>query len=108
MTKFHLALNVRDIATSVRDYTTRFQQEPDLVIPGEYALWRTETLNISIRNTPEGGTGTLRHLGWECSEAVAFQAVSDSNCILWEEFTAEQQAREIEDIWPGTGYQPRT
>ena len=107
MKKLHIALGVSDIEQSVLEYSTRLNQEPDLVISGEYALWRTNTLNMSIRRVPDEKSGQLRHLGWENPEATAFTAAEDSNGILWEEFTAQQQASEIERAWPGTQYQPK-
>ena len=107
MKKFHLALNVLNIESSVREYSVRLLQEPDLVIPDEYALWRTDTLNISIRKIAGKANGTLRHLGWENPESEKFQAEQGGNGILWEEFSADQQAQEIEELWPGTGYRPK-
>lgn len=105
MKKLHLALGVSDIEASVCDYETRLGKKADLVIPGEYALWRTDTLNLSIRKSKEEA-GKLRHLGWENSEAKEFKSVIDCNGITWEEFTAKQQADEIEQAWPGTHYKP--
>ena len=49
MRKFNLALEVSNIEESVAKYNQRFGQQADLVIPGKYALWRTSSLNISIR-----------------------------------------------------------
>ena len=107
MKKLHIALSVSNIEQSVQDYSTRLSKEPDLVVRGEYALWRTDTLNISIRRVADEKSGKLRHLGWENPEAKAFSAEADCNGILWEEFTAQQQASEIEQAWPGTQYQPK-
>lgn len=108
MKKFHIALGVSNIEKSVADYTTRLGQEPDVIIPGEYALWRTDALNVSIRRVPDEASGKLRHLGWENPEAKGFTTQFDNNGLPWEEFTAHQQALEIEKAWPGTGYQPRS
>ena len=107
MKKLHIALSVSNVEKSVLDYSVRLGKEADLVIPGEYALWRTETLNLSIRRVSDKESGTLRHLGWENAEAKAFTAETDCNGILWEEFTAHQQAAEIEKAWPGTPYAPK-
>ena len=106
MKKFHIALAVPNIEESVRDFSIRLGKEADLVIPGEYALWRTEALNLSIRRVPFDESTQLRHLGWENPEAEAFTSHVDSNGLLWEEFNAFQQATEIEKAWPGTNYQP--
>ncbi len=34
-------------------------------------------------------------------------AERDVNGILWERFTADQQAEEIRQTWPATSYQPK-
>ncbi|MGF1491034.1 MAG: hypothetical protein ACFBSC_00980 [Microcoleaceae cyanobacterium] len=44
--KFHIALNVKDLAESIQDYSKRLGCEPQVVVPGNYALWRTETLKL--------------------------------------------------------------
>ena len=98
MKRFHIAIGVADIAPSIDDYTARLGALPCVVVPGEYALWRTEALNVSIRRT--GGVGTLRHLGWEDPSAPSFSKDTDVNGIIWERFNAEQQEREILDTWP--------
>lgn len=103
MRRFHIAISVADISRSVDDYTQRLGSPPTVVVPGEYALWRTVSLNLSIRRTTEP-TGTLRHLGWEDPLARDFMTERDVNGILWESFSAEQQAREILEIWPHANY----
>lgn len=100
MKRFHIALGVADVEASVQDYRQRLGSPPDLLIPGEYALWRTDTLNVSIRKVASAEAGALRHLGWEDPSAPAFSAEHDVNGILWERFTAGQQAEEIQQIWP--------
>jgi hypothetical protein len=104
--KLHLALGVASIEESVNDYRQRLGQDPDLVIPEQYALWRTEYLNFSIRKVSKNEVGCLRHLGWETSEAEAFTAEKDCNGIVWEMFNFQHQAREIKEIWPQVDYYP--
>lgn len=104
MKKLHLALSSSDIAASVVDYSARLACRPALVIEGVYALWRTETLNLSIRHAPGMPPGQLRHLGWEDDEAQSFTAEVDVNGITWEHFAARHQAEEIQAAWPGTNY----
>lgn len=99
MKKFHIALAVKDITESVQDYSMRLGMQPVCVIPGEYALWRTESLNFSIRKDPES-VCQLRHLGWEDAKATQFSSEKDVNGILWESFSEEVQKEEIENIWP--------
>ncbi len=107
MRKLHLALATTDIEATVRDYSSRLGQEPDLIVPQTYALWRTEQLNLSVRNTGSGESGTLRHLGWEADDAEAFTCDVDCNGILWERFAPEHQAKEIKDAWPDVEYEPK-
>ncbi len=101
MKKLHLALGVANLAATIADYSQRFSQPPSLVIPATYALWRTETLNISIRQVPAQEGGPLRHLGWEDDQATQFTQDTDCNGIVWEHFTAAQQTAEIATLWPG-------
>lgn len=100
MRKFHIALSVVDIEDSVRDYSERLGGAPTILIAGEYALWRTECLNFSIRKVANAKAGTLRHLGWEDAAADAFSSNIDVNGIVWERFTEAQQRAEIKTIWP--------
>lgn len=100
--KFHVALSVVDIEASVDEYSKRLKCAPQIVVPGEYALWRTETLNFSIRKTHESEAGKLRHVGWEDPDATSFETQSDINGVLWERFTADHQRDEILAIWPTT------
>lgn len=104
MKKLHIALSTDDIAASVADYSARLGCAPVLVIDEAYALWRTATLNLSIRQGSGAVAGQLRHLGWEDEQAEAFSADVDVNGITWERFAAYHQAEEIEAAWPGTDY----
>jgi len=107
MRKIHIALAVTNIEASVSDYAQRLGCCPDIVIPHEYALWRTTALNLSIRRAPAGEGGTLRHLGWEDPASTTFSAERDVNGILWEEFSPEHQAEEIRQTWPSVTYRPK-
>ena len=104
MKKFHIALATDDIKATVADYTVRLGCRPCVVVPNEYALWRTLGVNLSIRRDRSCKPGELRHLGWEDPAAVEFTQSQDIHGVSWESFTAQQQASEIEDAWPGTGY----
>ncbi|MEM7063437.1 MAG: hypothetical protein AAF572_09770 [Cyanobacteria bacterium P01_B01_bin.77] len=100
MKRFHLAIATHDIAATIQDYSVRLGVQPCVVVPGEYALWRTDTLNISVRYTPSSASGELRHLGWEDASAETFTTETDCNGILWERFTAQGQNAEIDQLWP--------
>ena len=106
MRRIHIAIATRDIAATVADYTARLGMAPCVAIAGEYALWRSESINLSVRQDANCAPGGLRHLGWEDPDAMDFTTSTDVNGIVWENFTAQQQAEEIEEIWPGNGYKP--
>ena len=108
MKKLHLAISSANIEKTVADYTIRLQAKPCLVIPGEYVLWRTASLNLSVRRDADSKSGELRHLGWEDPSATAFDQDVDVNGIIWERFTARQQADEINALWPDVNYHPAT
>lgn len=108
MKKLHLAISTEQIEATIEDYSQRLNAPPCIVVPGEYALWRTETLNISIRQDSSRAPGSLRHLGWEDPSATAFTIETDVNGIVWEHFAAAHQADEINETWPDTHYQPAT
>lgn len=99
MKRFHLALSVANVERSIAEYTERLSVAPEVVVPGEYALWRTVSLNFSIRRSNEP-SGTLRHVGWEDSKAAGFTVERDVNGIAWERFNPEAQAEEIRRLWP--------
>ena len=100
MKRFHIAIGVSNIEQSVLDYSLRLAQQPNVVIPKEYALWRTPTLNFSIRKVSQEESGSLRHLGWESSDSAHFSTDIDGNGLLWEQITADQQDEEIRQTWP--------
>ena len=99
MKRLHLALGVSDIKKTVQDYSIRLQQDPVVVIKDEYALFRTESLNVSIRKVGPTDQG-LRHLGWEDPESDVFSEETDCNGIVWERFSKSDQIDEILAVWP--------
>ncbi|MFM6321971.1 MAG: hypothetical protein ACKPGT_36155 [Microcystis sp.] len=105
MKKIHIAISVNNIATSIEDYSKRFGCQPCVVVANEYALWRTDNVNFSIRQTGQP-IGALRHLGWEDSTVTSFSKDVDTNGIEWEKFNAKAQADEIKNIWPHVFYSP--
>ncbi len=106
MKKLHIALSTDRIGQTIADYTARLGVPPCSRIDGEYALWRTATLNLSVRQDPDCAPGSLRHLGWEDPEATAFTRDTDVNGITWERFSASHQAAEINHLWPDANYVP--
>lgn len=93
MKRFHIALAVANLEESISDYSSRLGQPPSSVVPGQYAMWRTDLLNFSINEKPERA-GQLRHVGFEDDTAEAYSSNVDVNGIEWELFSAaEQDAR---------------
>jgi hypothetical protein len=106
MKKFHIAISTNQIEATIKEYSERLGAAPCSVIEGEYALWRTETLNVSIRQDASCTVGSLRHLGWEDNSVSEFSQATDINGIIWESFNAQNQADEINEIWPSANYNP--
>jgi len=104
--KLHLAIATNKIAATIEDYTVRLGLPPCSMVEGEYALWRTETINLSVRQDDSCQPGELRHLGWEDSSAIEFSQDVDVNGIVWERFNAQHQADEINEIWSDANYVP--
>lgn len=100
MRKLHIALSVLSVTDSIADYTQRLGAQPQVIVPDKYALWRTDAVNISIRQTSAIEVPGMRHLGWEDDDITVLTETRDCNGILWEEFSAELQLREILAQWP--------
>ncbi|OZI26214.1 hypothetical protein CAL26_02410 [Bordetella genomosp. 9] len=93
MKRFHIALAVANLDASIADYSRRLGQPPSAVVPGQYAMWRTDILNFSINEKP-GQAGQLRHVGFEDDTAEGYSSSTDVNGLEWEQFSAaEQDAR---------------
>jgi catechol 2,3-dioxygenase-like lactoylglutathione lyase family enzyme len=99
MRRFHISLAVQDLAASVRDYSQRLGATPTAVVPGKYAMWRTDLLNFSINEQPQR-TGQLRHLGFEDEAAPpGFAVERDVNGIDWELFSPAAQDEKIPEVY---------
>ena len=101
MRRFHIALAVADLATSIGDYSRRLGVAPTAVVPGKYALFRTDQLNFSINQLPERA-GQLRHLGFEDEAASGFSSDHDVNGIEWELFSPAAQDAKIPEVYGAT------
>ena len=98
MRRFHIALAVADLQSSIRDYSTRLGVQPSAVVAGKYAMWRTAALNFSINEIPQRA-GQLRHLGFEDPDAGDFSVERDVNGIEWELFSPTAQDEKIVKIY---------
>ena len=62
MKRLHLALGVADMESSADDYSQRLGCRPYRLIPGTYALWCTDAVNLSIWKVGyEEGEARRRH-----------------------------------------------
>lgn len=104
--KVHIAISVSNLNNSIAEYTKFLNKEPDLVIKNDYALWRTEVLNLSLRVTNDK-PGIVRHVGFENDEHSTFSEFKDSDGVVWELFNKSGQAEEINKFWPDVEYKPR-
>ena len=98
MKRFHIALAVANLDASIADYSVRLGQPPTAIVPGAYAMWRTDLLNFSINENP-AQAGLLRHLGFEDDAAAGFAKTRDVNGIEWEQFSPAEQDRRIEETY---------
>ncbi len=105
MKRIHIAISTDRLEEAIRDYSQRLGAEPCLIIETEFALWRTDAVNFTIRKDAKSSPGELRHFGWEDSAADGFSQSTDINGIVWERFRAEDQADEINHFWPKSNYQ---
>ena len=92
--RFHIALAVANLDESIADYSGRLGQPPSAVVPGQYAMWRTDLLNFSINEKPEKA-GQLRHVGFEDDAVEGYSSSLDVNGLEWELFSAAEQDRRI-------------
>ena len=105
MKRIHVALAVSKLDDAIADTRDRLGVEPCVIVPGTYALFRTVSVNLSLTEDAEQA-GRLRHLGIEDAEAPTFSSDPGPDGLVWERFTAEQQADEINTYWPEASYTP--
>lgn len=91
MNRFHVHLNVADLATSVRFYTTLFAAEPT-VLKDDYAKWMLENprVNFAISNT--GRTPGVDHLGIQVESDAALSVLGQQLDAAGGTVTPEQGA----------------
>ncbi len=94
MKRFHIALAMDDLDSSIADYSIRLGQKSTVVVSNKYAMWRTDTLNFSINQTPDRA-GQLRHVGFEDEAVQGFPSNYDTNGLEWEFFSPQAQDQKI-------------
>jgi len=98
MKRFHIALAVASLEASIDDYSARLGQPPTAVVPGRYAMWRTDLLNFSINEMPHK-SGQLRHVGFEDDSVEGYSSSKDVNGIEWELFSPADQDAKIPEVY---------
>ena len=98
MKRFHIALAVENLDSSIEDYSLRLGQNPTVVVSDKYAMWRTDTLNFSINQIPDRA-GQLRHVGFEDESVQGFSSDYDTNGLEWELFSPQAQDQRIVEIY---------
>jgi catechol 2,3-dioxygenase-like lactoylglutathione lyase family enzyme len=95
---FHIALAVEDVDRVVDDYRQCLGQDPVHHVAGEYALWRTPQINLSI-STARPGEDRLRHVGFADTDVPDKTYATDCTGLMWESFAAAHQDAEIAQIY---------
>ncbi|HEV2539210.1 MAG TPA: ArsI/CadI family heavy metal resistance metalloenzyme [Frateuria sp.] len=74
MNRFHVHLNVADLATSIRFYTALFGAEPS-VRKDDYAKWMVEDPRINFAISSTGRAPGIDHLGIQAETGEALAAL---------------------------------
>ena len=74
MNRFHVHLNVADLATSIRFYTALFGAEPT-VRKDDYAKWMVENPRVNFAISSTGREPGIDHLGIQADSAEALAAL---------------------------------
>ncbi len=88
--RFHITLQVADLAGSVQDYCEILGQQPCCVIADRLALWRLNELNFLLRARDRQRTAVLQ-LGWEFDYLDEAQRFKDCNQLSWLFFATNMQ-----------------
>lgn len=75
MKRLHVHVNVTDLASSVRYYTTLFGSEPTRLEP-EYAKWMLEDPRVNFAISQQGRTPGLDHLGIQAESRAELDEVA--------------------------------
>jgi len=74
MNRFHVHLNVADLATSIRFYTALFGAEPT-VRKDDYAKWMIEDPRVNFAISSTGRAAGVDHLGIQAESAEALASL---------------------------------
>jgi hypothetical protein len=87
--RFHVALAVDHVDGVAADSAERLGESPVVSIAGEYALWRTSEINLSISKA-RPDEERLRHVGFEDPEVETKTYSTDCSGLLWESSSSHQ------------------
>lgn len=76
MKRFHVHVNVADLAASKRYYSTLFAREPD-VVKTDYAKWMLEDPRINFAISTRGGVPGLDHLGLQADSEEELRELTE-------------------------------
>ena len=74
MKRFHLHVSVKDVAQSIRFYSTMFGAEPAVVEP-DYAKWMLEDPRINFAISSRGHPLGVNHLGFQVDSGDELRAL---------------------------------
>ncbi|HEX4584228.1 MAG TPA: ArsI/CadI family heavy metal resistance metalloenzyme [Burkholderiaceae bacterium] len=90
MKRFHVHVGVRDLAASIRFYSSLFDAEPT-VVKSDYAKWMLEDPRINFAISERGAAVGVNHLGIQVDSAQELKALRDQVAA------ADLQARDEPD-----------
>lgn len=76
MKRFHVHLNVDQLDSSIRFYTTLFGTAPSVVKP-DYAKWMLDDPRINFAISQRGRAAGLDHLGMQVEDDAELAAIGD-------------------------------
>jgi catechol 2,3-dioxygenase-like lactoylglutathione lyase family enzyme len=74
MKRFHIHVSVKDIAQSIRFYSTVFGAEP-CVVEADYAKWMIEDPRINFAISNHGQPAGVNHLGFQVDSSEQLRAL---------------------------------
>lgn len=74
MNRFHVHLNVADLAASIRFYSELFAAQPAVLKP-DYAKWMLEDPRVNFAISTTGRTPGIDHLGFQVESDEALAAI---------------------------------
>lgn len=90
MKRFHLHMNVQDLAANIRFYSHLFGQAPS-VEKEDYAKWMLDDPYINFAISTRGGTPGVDHIGIQVQSETELNAVKQSYLAADADSTVQQE-----------------